>query len=200
MRLVVQLGKLDAAGAAKAQALGDLVSQAFFYELRTVQQLGYIVQSAVSEDRGISYLVFIVQSATSPDEVTRRIHTFVDSIGERLANTSQATFDSVVASARAQLLEAPKKLSSVADSAWDEVLDRTYRFGWAKSVAAALKTTTRDGVAQFWRTTSAMRGGGGRLLLQIYGSGQTLPGAHGVPNGYSAITSIDAFRKQATFW
>ena len=158
------------------------------------------MQSAVSEDRGVSYLVFIVQSATSPAEVTRRIHTFVDSIGSRIGNTSQATFDSVVASARAQLLEPPKRLSSVADTAWDEVLDRTYRFDWAKSVAAALRTTTRESVAQFWRASSAMQGGGGRLLLQVYSSGQALPGAQDVPTGYRAISSIDAFRKQAAFW
>ena len=41
VRLVVQLGKVDAADAARAQVLSELVSQPFFYELRTVQQLGY---------------------------------------------------------------------------------------------------------------------------------------------------------------
>ena len=38
------------------------------------------------------------------------------------------------------------------------------------------------------------------LLLQVYSSGQALPGAQDVPTGYRAISSIDAFRKQAAFW
>ena len=44
VRLMLQLGQLDAHQAAAAELLGDMLEHAFFYELRTVQQLGYIVQ------------------------------------------------------------------------------------------------------------------------------------------------------------
>jgi len=200
VRLVMQLGKLEHADAAKATALGELVSQAFFYELRTVQQLGYIVQSAVTEDRGVSFLVFIVQSLTPPDTVTQRVHTFVDSIDGRLANTSATSFESVLSAAQQELLEPPKKLSSVADGAWGEILDRTFRFGQSKKVAAALANTTLADVRAFWQNRSALVGGGGRLLLQVYGAAQPLPGEQGVPQGYTAITSVDDFREHADYW
>jgi len=200
VRLVIQLGKLDEAGAAKAEALSELVSQPFFYELRTQQQLGYIVQAAVSEDRGVSYLIFIVQSAVSPDIVTSRIHSFLETVDERIRNTTDDTFDGVVSSASAQLLEPPKKLSTVADGAWGEILDRTYRFGWSKRVAAALNTTTRDDVLAFWQNSSKLVGGGGRLLVQVYGSEHTLPNASGMPANYTAIQSIADFRSTALYW
>jgi len=200
VRLVLQLGKLGAAGAAAAEAFDQLVSQAFFYELRTVQQLGYIVQSAVSEDRGVHYLIFIVQSTTSPDEVTSRVHTFVEGIDARLAATSAATYASVVSAAQQELLEPPKKLSSVAATMWDAIDSRTYRFGWSKTVAAALGNTTIGDVRQFWNRTGALVGGGGRLLLQVYGSGHTLPSAQAMPQGYTVLQSTDDFRKSAVYW
>ena len=45
MRLTIQLGRLSAPEAAAAELVGDVISQPFFQQLRTEQQLGYIVQA-----------------------------------------------------------------------------------------------------------------------------------------------------------
>ncbi|KAL1516006.1 hypothetical protein AB1Y20_002619 [Prymnesium parvum] len=199
VRLVLELGALDAAGAARARALSDLISQPFFYELRTVQQLGYIVQSAASEERGVTYLVFLVQSATPPHEVARRIDAFLASVPARLANTTAATFAGVVRAAASELLEPPKTLSSVADDAWAEIIDRTFRFNRSKAVAAALRSTTRESVLDFWNQKCASSRAG-RMLIQVYGSKHVQPHATGTVDGYTVLSTPADFRKHASFW
>ena len=53
--------------------IGQLLDQPFYADLRTKQQLGYIVQSGVTESDGVRALVFSVQSSVQPPpEVERR--------------------------------------------------------------------------------------------------------------------------------
>ena len=46
--------------------LNQYISKAFYSELRTKQQLGYIVQCGSTEADGVRGLVFIVQSSVQP--------------------------------------------------------------------------------------------------------------------------------------
>ena len=51
-----------------------MLDQRFYGELRTKQQLGYIVQSGVVESEGVRGIVFSVQSAVlPPQQVEERI-------------------------------------------------------------------------------------------------------------------------------
>jgi len=208
----MQLGKLDSVGQAKATLLSKIVDQAFFYELRTKQQLGYIVQAGLSVDRDISYLVFLVQSAVSPDEVSKRVTTFVDSIGKRIEDTPQETFDGLKSTSHATLLEPAKKLSDVADDAWFEILDETNNFERSGKVAKELEKLEMKDVLSLWQEKSKMTNGGGRLLIQVYGAKhqmKTTPSemslasaspSSGLPKGYEKIDSMDTFRKDSSFW
>ena len=52
--------------------IAQLLDQPFYGELRTKQQLGYIVQSSVTSSEGVRGLVFSIQSAVlPPQEVSR---------------------------------------------------------------------------------------------------------------------------------
>ena len=52
--------------------LSQLVDQPFYAELRTKQQLGYIVGSSVTESEGVRGLVFSVQSSVPRPRQNRR--------------------------------------------------------------------------------------------------------------------------------
>lgn len=202
VRLVIELGKLNTTEAAKAILLGELISQPFFYELRTVQQLGYIVESAISEDRGITYLICTVQSAVPPEEVTRRLHAFLDTVHFRIANTTSTTFSEVVRAAVAQLLETPKSLSQVADDAWAEIVEQTNRFNRNQEVAAALRITSLQSVVDLWDRCGADGpiSRPSRLLVQVYGTRHSIPELSGMPKGYSVLKSVKEFRAGAVYW
>ena len=49
--------------------LNQYISKAFYSELRTKQQLGYIVQCAANEIDGVRGIVFVVQSNVQPPQV-----------------------------------------------------------------------------------------------------------------------------------
>ena len=58
--------------------LSRLLEQPFFEDLRTRQQLGYIVGSSVTENAGVRALVLTVQSAVQPPpELEKRIAAFL---------------------------------------------------------------------------------------------------------------------------
>ena len=140
--LVAQFGRLDARQAAVAELLSDMLKQPFFDELRTKQQLGYIVGSGLSAPQAVYALGFVVQSAVQPPaEVSRRILAFLASAPQILANASDE-FPSYVAAAQTQLREPPKRLSQAADMLWPRVSEGTYRFGWPQKVARAMDDVT----------------------------------------------------------
>lgn len=170
--LWLQLGQLSLpADAAASIVLGELLDQPFFTQLRTEQQLGYIVQAKASSEREHWFLRFRVQSSKSPTTVSDSIHAFVDSIGKLLASSSRSSFDGIVRSMSAELLEPPKSLQEVGDSDWQEIVSGAHRFHRREDLAAALQALQPQHVLQLWRNVSARSGGvGGRFLVQVYGS------------------------------
>ena len=71
--------------------LAQLLEQPFYGDLRTQQQLGYIVQSSVVESEGVRGLVFSIQSAVkSPPEVEMCVDVFLRSFRATLANLPEA--------------------------------------------------------------------------------------------------------------
>jgi insulysin len=62
------------------ELFGHLVDEPCFDQLRTKEQLGYIVNSGVRRSRGVQGFRVIVQSSRELDHVNRRIELFLDSV------------------------------------------------------------------------------------------------------------------------
>jgi insulysin len=62
------------------ELLSHLVDEPCFDQLRTKEQLGYIVSSSARRSRGVQGFRVIVQSARELDYVNQRIELFIDSI------------------------------------------------------------------------------------------------------------------------
>jgi secreted Zn-dependent insulinase-like peptidase len=217
-QLVVQFGRLDARQAAVAELLSDMLKQPFFDELRTKQQLGYIVGSGLSAPQAVYALGFVVQSAVQPPaEVSRRILAFLASAPQILANASDE-FPSYVAAAQTQLREPPKRLSQAADMLWPRVSEGTYRFGWPQKVARAMDDVTLADVQALLARLLAAPGaegakgaaGLGRLLVLVHGKDHLpLPtadqlaakiGPLGGEAGWAHVEDAKAFRGETSFF
>lgn len=138
---------------AAAVVLANFVGEPFYTELRTKQQLGYIVGSSAGASLRHRYFTFTVQSSGyAPDELQRRAEAFIATLPAALAAVSDAQWATLVAGARSTLEEKPKSMSDKAalffanafvyDGEWDRrqsalaALDRL-----TKEQAAALLTT-----------------------------------------------------------
>jgi insulysin len=133
---------------AASVVLANFMGEPFFSELRTRQQLGYIVGSSATASQRERYLTFIVQSSGyAPDELRKRAEAFIATLPEKLRQSSDAQWATLVAGAKSRLSEKPKSIAEKANLFFEEA----YTFGgeWDRreSALAALDTLTRDRAA-----------------------------------------------------
>ena len=130
---------------AAAVVLGNFVSEPFFTELRTKQQLGYIVGSAASFSLRQRYFTFVVQSSGyAPDELQRRAETFIATLPAALAALPDQEWQTLIAGARSQIEEKPKGIRDKAEAFFARAF--TYDQDWQRqqTTLAALDSLTKE--------------------------------------------------------
>ena len=153
------------------QVVSQLISQPFYGELRTKQQLGYIVQSAVSGSEGVRALVFSVQSSVlPPPEVEKRIDTFLADYRGALANLPDAELATVKESLASQFVDVDKRLGAQASRFWGEIVQRRYDYGRPWRNAARVRRVTKQQVLDFYDAYIAPAGSPQmrRLTTQVF--------------------------------
>ncbi|MGZ5062944.1 MAG: insulinase family protein [Usitatibacter sp.] len=137
----------DDSAATRAAALvaGNFMSEPFFTELRTKQQLGYIVGSASSASLRQRYFTFVVQSSGyAPDDLRKRAETFIATLPAALAATTDEQWKTLVAGARSKLEEKPKSIPAKAELFFDNAYDYGAEWTRREETLAALDTLTRE--------------------------------------------------------
>ena len=151
---------------AAAVVLANFIGEPFFSELRTRQQLGYIVGSAASASQRERFFTFVVQSSGyGPDELRKRADTFIATLPQKLAATTDEQWATLVAGARSTLSEKPKSISAKASLFFDEAY--TYGGEWDRREAAlaALDSLTRDKAVAILNTALAQDSARRRSVL-----------------------------------
>jgi insulysin len=142
---------------AASAVIANFMSTPFFSELRTKQQLGYIVGSAATGSQRQRYLSFIVQSSThAPDDDVRdRAEAVIASLPAALARVDDAKWKELVAGVRSRLEEKPKTIGDKA--AYFFELAFLYDGEWDRREATikALDSLTRQQAADFLATAVA---------------------------------------------
>ena len=90
----------------------QIVDKAFFAQLRTVEQLGYIVQCGSGGNHEAAALVLRVQGVKAPEEMATRIDAFLDSFREKVQEMTEETLGQFKKSIRARKLEPDKSIES----------------------------------------------------------------------------------------
>jgi insulysin len=129
---------------AAAVVAANFIGEPFYSELRTRQQLGYIVGSNSGASIRQRYFSFIVQSsAYAPDELRRRAESFIASIPQQLAKVTDAQWATLVAGARANLEQRPKSIAARATELFDAAYLYDGEFDRREAALAALDGLTR---------------------------------------------------------
>jgi len=125
----------------------QVLSQKFFDELRTKQQLGYIVSAGHFADPfGFVGLRLLVQSEKSPREVLDSIQNWTTDAWEFIDGLKDEDFEEYRAALVSQLTERPKSLREEFGWNWAEVATRNFEFGNRFVEADYVKTVS---LAQF---------------------------------------------------
>uniref|UniRef100_A0A7S4MAX7 Coenzyme PQQ synthesis protein F-like C-terminal lobe domain-containing protein n=1 Tax=Prymnesium polylepis TaxID=72548 RepID=A0A7S4MAX7_9EUKA len=128
-----------------------MVAKPFYSELRTRQQLGYIVQCSANEIEGVRSLSFFVQGTRQPPpEVERRIDAFLRLFRGTLLLLPDDELLQYRESIAAQFENVDTRLDLQAGRLWQECSIRRYDFQRPWSNAAKMRAVTREQLLAFF--------------------------------------------------
>jgi insulysin len=134
--------------------VAHILSEQAFDQLRTKEQLGYIVHTAVKKISNIVALHMIVQSShKDPEYLDRRIEGFLKQFYDtNLPAFTQEVLETNINAVVDLLTEKPKNLNEECNKYFHEVKSATYLFTRKQALAKIIATFTTADVQQFMET------------------------------------------------
>jgi len=184
------------------EVLAIIMGNPFFADLRTKQQLGYIVYGGVSNKDGVRSLVFTAQSSVADAPyLTEKIFEFTDAFS--LADISDEQIQGYLSGLVSKKLESDKKLTTEAGRNWGEIVVGQYAWKRRQEEAAVMKALVRgdleDVLAQVVRQGGSQR----RVLTSQVFSQKDLKGMAKLgklEKDGALIASTKDFQTQNTFF
>ena len=151
------------------EILADAIEQPFYNDLRTKQQLGYIVYSGVRAREGIYSLAFIAQSSLIDGaELVRRVETFLQSYLPTLLGMSDSTFEEYRQGILVRKEEPDQRLTIQAGKFWSEISLRDIEeplFDRYEREVEFLKKLKKEDFLSFCKKILSIDGDNRRLLI-----------------------------------
>ena len=135
------------------ELIGQIFAEPAFDELRTKEQLGYIVWCGLRRSNGTQGLRIIVQGNYNPSYLDSRIESFLHKMGEYLEEMSEEDFLKHREALSKRRLEKPKKLSHLSSKLWLEITSNQYQFDRDEREIAHLNTLTKEAVINFYNVS-----------------------------------------------
>lgn len=128
--------------------VGRMMKADFFEQLRTQEQLGYIVTARPKSFKQHPGIFFLVQSPkVSADKLTARVHTFIKNYAEGFNQITQETINKHQQGLANDLRKKPQSLSEKGNIYWSLLLDQQ-PFDVSERLAKATEALTREDIQQ----------------------------------------------------
>jgi len=125
---------------ARFALLNQILSTPFYYELRTRQQLGYIVFSSPMSLLEVPALAFTVQSPnTSPANIVSAIQDFITSSSGTLESLDDNTLNTHKRALISRIMEKDARLSQRSNRFWREIDRENFQFDTREQLVAAIE-------------------------------------------------------------
>lgn len=141
----------DLRTAALLSLTSQICGQKFFDDLRTKQQLGYIVHSSGSVQERRAGLLFLVQSEVKTDEVKDRIFDFINSLDSTMEAIVDEDFDRYVQAVITDLKEKPKNQAEEFQRHWSEIEKRRFDFDRRERLIPVVEQLSKPDLVDFVR-------------------------------------------------
>ncbi|GAB5558472.1 MAG: insulinase family protein [Synoicihabitans sp.] len=139
---------------AAASVIGNFIRTPYFEELRTKQQLGYIVGSGDGASLRERVILFVIQSSEySVDEQRARSEAFINELPDMLASLPAADWQTLIEGVRSQLEEKPKSIAEKANKFFTLGYDFDGEWSRTQDVLAALDKLDQATVAKMLAET-----------------------------------------------
>lgn len=145
-----------------------LMASPFFHELRTRQQLGYVVGTGnLPLNRHPGLILYVQSPHASPTDLWVSVETFIDAFHLELMELSEQDWQESKQGLAMQMLEKDANLRTRSQRLWVCIGNRDTHFNQREKVADVLMSLTRAEVIRFLR--SLRRQTADRLLMVSYG-------------------------------
>ena len=119
------------------------MAQPAFYQLRTVEQLGYIVKGAKFTHKRMQFFDFYVQSSNrNVDYLEHRINEFLESIIKKEIPFEEKDFESVKQAKINALKQKEKQLIEEISGNWDAIIRGELKFDRKEKMIEAYSKVT----------------------------------------------------------
>ncbi len=141
------------ASQARLAVLGQLIKTPFYAQLRTEEQLGYIVNAGYQPLLEAPGLSLLVQSPSADvARIQSRIDAFLGDFGKRLAALDEASLASYRQAVHDRLLERDSSLSELTQRLWHELAYDDTDFDRRQRLAERVSTLTVADIREAWQT------------------------------------------------
>ncbi|KRX76897.1 Insulin-degrading enzyme [Trichinella sp. T6] len=153
IEMILQVGLQESRLNMLLELLVQILNEPCFHQLRTVEQLGYIVFGGLRRANDTQGLHIIVQSEESPAYLDERIEAFLSQllVSEDIKNMPSEEFEEHRAALTSKRLEKPKKLVSAASKCWSEISSEQYNFERDEKEVNILQTITKEELIEFYK-------------------------------------------------
>lgn len=118
---------------AKLLLWAQIADEPAFHQLRTKEQLGYIVFRGVAENNGWMGYRILIQSERCPKYLEERIDQFLLDASKLLEGMSEHEFETHKESVQNRRREKSKNLSEEIDRLWSHICSESFDFALGKS-------------------------------------------------------------------
>ncbi|KAL1868234.1 hypothetical protein VTK73DRAFT_3761 [Phialemonium thermophilum] len=136
---------------ARTLLLDQVLHEPTFDQLRTKEQLGYVVFSGVRAGATTYGVRFMVQSEKTCEYLDSRIESFLLSFADTLENMEESEFEKHKRSLIVKRLEKPKYLDQETNRHWGQIHSEYYDFESAQQDAAHIKLLTKADMIEFFK-------------------------------------------------
>ncbi|XP_043723576.1 nardilysin-like isoform X2 [Telopea speciosissima] len=186
---------------ALADLFDDIVEEPLFNQLRTKEQLGYVVECSPRMTYRVLGFCFCVQSSNyDPVYLQGRVDNFITSLQKLLVELDDESFENHRSGLIAKKLEKDPSLTYETNHLWGQIVDKRYLFDMSEKEAEELRSITKNDVIdwfnEYFRPSSPKCR---RLAVHVWGC-NTMEVDETQVKSVRRIEDVDTFKISADFY
>ncbi|VDM13167.1 unnamed protein product [Wuchereria bancrofti] len=171
---LMQTGKQDTRENVLLELIVQLAAEPAFNQLRTTEQLGYIVHTGARRSNGVQGIELLIQGQHIPEFMVERIENFLVKFRSDLEKMSDDEFLDNVEALATKRLEKPKTMKAQAGRYWAEVDIGFYLFERNDIEVPILRKLTKADVIEYFDKHFAVNSSERRkLCAMVYANTET---------------------------
>ncbi|GAV58620.1 Peptidase_M16 domain-containing protein/Peptidase_M16_C domain-containing protein [Cephalotus follicularis] len=187
---------------AMVDLFSEIVEEPLFNQLRTKEQLGYVVQCSPRVTYRIYGYCFCVQSSKySPVYLQERVENFIKGLKEMLEGLDDESFGNYRSGLIARLLEKDPSLSCETNRFWSQIIDKRYIFDFSQKEAQELRNINKNDVINWYKTylqESSLKCR--RLAVRVWGCNTDMKEAETHADTVQVIKDLTTFKLSSDFY